>query len=62
MKCDGEVVGKVEEEFMEKLKKGDTFVLGGSIYRFNYGRGMTINVSPSQDHQQVLHGFQNNYL
>lgn len=48
VKCDGEVVGKVEEEFMEKLKKGDTFVLGGSIYRFNYGRGMTINVSPSQ--------------
>jgi len=47
VKCDGEVVGKVEEEFMENLKKGDSFVLGGRIYRFNYGKGMTINVSPA---------------
>jgi len=45
VKCDGEVVGKIEEEFMERLKKGDTFVLGGSVFRFNYGKGMTINVS-----------------
>ncbi|MDR2966848.1 MAG: ATP-dependent helicase [Methanobacteriaceae archaeon] len=46
-KCDGEVIGRIEQSFMEKLKKGDTFVLGGRIYRFNYGRGMTINVSPA---------------
>jgi len=32
---------------MEKLQKGDTFVLGGNIYRFNYARGMTVNVTPS---------------
>ena len=32
---------------MERLKKGDTFVLGGNTYRFNYGKGMTINVSPA---------------
>lgn len=47
VKCDGETVGKIEEDFMERLKKGDTFVLGGNTYRFNYGKGMTINVSPS---------------
>ena len=47
VKCDGDVIGKVEEDFMEKLKKGDTFVLGGRVYRFNYGKGMTINVSPA---------------
>ena len=47
VKCDGETVGKIEESFMERLKKGDTFVLGGRTYRFNYGKGMTINVSPS---------------
>lgn len=41
------VVGRIEEEFMEKLRKGDTFVLGGRIYRFNYARGMTVNVSPA---------------
>ncbi|MDL2246422.1 ATP-dependent helicase [Methanobrevibacter sp. OttesenSCG-928-K11] len=47
VKCDGDVVGRIDEEFMERLKKGDTFVLGGSVYRFNYGKGMTINVSPA---------------
>ncbi|MCC7553610.1 MAG: ATP-dependent helicase [Methanobacteriaceae archaeon] len=47
VKCDGETVGKIEEEFMERLKKGDTFVLGGNVFRFNYGKGMTINVSPA---------------
>ena len=47
VKCDGETVGKIEEDFMERLKKGDTFVLGGNTYRFNYGKGMTINVTPA---------------
>ncbi|MCE5213132.1 MAG: ATP-dependent helicase [Methanobacterium sp.] len=47
VKCNGQVVGRIEEDFMEKLQKGDTFVLGGNIYRFNYARGMTLNVTPS---------------
>jgi ATP-dependent Lhr-like helicase len=47
VKCSGEVVGHIEEDFMEKLKKGDSFVLGGRIYRFNYARGMSVNVSPA---------------
>ncbi len=47
VKCGGQVVGRIEEDFMEKLQKGDTFVLGGNIYRFNYARGMTVNVTPS---------------
>ena len=47
VKYDGEVVGKIEEMFMERLKKGDTFVLGGRTYRFNYAKGMTINVTPA---------------
>ncbi|MCQ8905231.1 MAG: ATP-dependent helicase, partial [Methanothermobacter sp.] len=47
VKCNGKVVGRIEEDFMEKLRKGDTFVLGGRIYRFNYARGMTVNVTPA---------------
>lgn len=47
VKCNGDVIGTIEEDFMERLKKGDTFVLGGNTYRFNYGKGMTINVTPS---------------
>ncbi|MCC7550693.1 MAG: ATP-dependent helicase, partial [Methanobacterium sp.] len=47
VKCGGEIVGRIEEDFMEKLRKGDSFVLGGRIYRFNYARGMSVNVSPA---------------
>lgn len=47
VKCNGQVVGRIEEDFLEKLQKGDTFVLGGNIYRFNYARGMTATVTPS---------------
>ncbi|MDR1721634.1 MAG: ATP-dependent helicase [Methanobrevibacter sp.] len=47
VKCDNKPVGKIDQDFVDKLKKGDTFVLGGSVYRFNYGKGMTINVSPA---------------
>ncbi|AEG17803.1 DEAD/H associated domain protein [Methanobacterium paludis] len=47
VKCNGQIVGRIEEDFMEKLRKGDTFVLGGKIYRFNYARGMMVNVTPS---------------
>jgi ATP-dependent helicase Lhr and Lhr-like helicase len=47
VKCGGNVVGRIEEDFMEKLRKGDSFVLGGCIYRFNYARGMSVNVSPA---------------
>jgi ATP-dependent Lhr-like helicase len=32
---------------MERLHKGDTFVLGGRVYQFKYARGMTVTVVPS---------------
>jgi ATP-dependent helicase Lhr and Lhr-like helicase len=45
----GQVIGKIDEGFLERLKKGDIFVLGGAKYQFNYTRGMnayvTANVS-----------------
>jgi ATP-dependent Lhr-like helicase len=40
-------IGKLDEAFLEKLKPGDIFVLGGNTYRFNYARGMTIQVTPT---------------
>jgi ATP-dependent helicase Lhr and Lhr-like helicase len=36
----GQVVGKIDEGFLERLKKGDVFVLGGSKYQFGHSRGM----------------------
>ncbi len=37
-------VGTVEEEFLEKLKKGDIFVLGGNTYEFKFSRGTVAQV------------------
>ncbi len=33
-------IGGIEEDFLERLRKGDIFVLGGKLYRFRYARGM----------------------
>ncbi len=40
-------IGSLDESFLERIKKGDIFVLGGSTYRFNFARGMTVQVSPA---------------
>jgi len=42
-----QVVGKIDESFLEKLKPGDIFVLGGDVYQFKYSRGMVASVSAS---------------
>jgi ATP-dependent Lhr-like helicase len=47
VKCSGKVIGSIEGDFMERLHKGDTFVLGGRVYQFKYARGMTVTVIPS---------------
>ncbi|MEM4259202.1 MAG: ATP-dependent helicase [Candidatus Pacearchaeota archaeon] len=36
----GTVVGKIDEAFLEKMKRGDIFVLGGQKYQFLFSRGM----------------------
>jgi ATP-dependent Lhr-like helicase len=41
---DGRRIGKIEEEFAERLVLGDIFVLGGKTYRFLRSRGMRIVV------------------
>ena len=41
---DGRLVGKVEEEFAERLIEGDIFVLAGRTFRYLYTRGMSIVV------------------
>jgi ATP-dependent Lhr-like helicase len=37
-------LGTIDEGFLEKLRKGDVFVLGGECYRFLYSRGMVAQV------------------
>ena len=36
----GYVAGKIDESFLERMKRGDIFVLGGQKYQFLFSRGM----------------------
>lgn len=41
------IIGQIDEGFLERLKPGDIFVLGGDVYQFKYSRGMVATVSAS---------------
>jgi len=40
-------LGRIDEGFLERLKKGDVFVLGGNKYVFSHAKGMVAFVSGS---------------
>ncbi|MDY7082525.1 MAG: ATP-dependent helicase, partial [Halobacteria archaeon] len=42
-----EWVGDLDESYLDKLEKGDVFVLGGSRYEFKYRRGSKVYVDPT---------------
>ena len=44
VKVGNEVIGKIDEGFLEKLKRGDVFVLGGETYKYMFSRGMVATV------------------
>ena len=50
----GEKVGVIDEGFLEKLKKGDVFVLGGHKYQFVYTRGMNAYVGVTVDRPPTI--------
>ena len=41
------IIGTITEPFLERLKPGDVFVLGGESYEFRYTRGLTATVKTS---------------
>jgi len=47
VKIANETVGMLDESFVERLKPGDVFVLGGETYMFKFTRGMVAQVSAS---------------
>ncbi|MFH0701029.1 MAG: ATP-dependent helicase [Candidatus Woesearchaeota archaeon] len=47
VKVGEQVVGMIDEGFLERLRPGDVFVLGGNVYMFKFTRGMTAQVSTS---------------
>ena len=44
VKIGEQVIGSVDEGFLERLKRGDIFVLGGSTYQFLFSRGTVAQV------------------
>jgi len=47
VKVGEQIIGHIDEAFLERLKKGDVFVLGGERYEFRYSKGMTAFVNAS---------------
>ncbi|MBW2982540.1 ATP-dependent helicase [Candidatus Woesearchaeota archaeon] len=47
VKIGTQTIGHLDESFVEKLKPGDVFVLGGDTYTFKYSRGMVVQVTAS---------------
>ena len=45
VKIKDEVIGTIDESFLEKLKRGDIFVLGGDTYQFKFSRGTVAQVT-----------------
>jgi ATP-dependent helicase Lhr and Lhr-like helicase len=50
----GNIMGKIDEGFLERLKKGDVFVLGGKKYQFMYSRGMKAFVRSNVSKQVTI--------
>ncbi len=42
-----QTIGTIDEAFLEKLTRGDIFVLGGDTYEFLFSSGMVAQVKPS---------------
>ena len=49
-----EPVGAIDEGFLERMKKGDVFVLGGKKYIYLYTRGMNVYVKSTIDRQPTI--------
>ena len=47
VKIGEQTIGKLDEGFLERLKTGDVFVLGGETYKFKFSRGMVAQVVSS---------------
>ena len=49
-----EPIGAIDEGFLERMKKGDVFVLGGKKYLYLYTRGMNVSVRSAVDRQPTI--------
>ena len=54
VKVGEQTIGKIDEAFLERLKRGDVFVLGGSKYEFLFSRGMTAQVKTAEQRPPTI--------
>ncbi|MDD5133450.1 MAG: ATP-dependent helicase [Candidatus Nanoarchaeia archaeon] len=54
VKIGEQVIGHVDEGFLEKLKRNDIFLLGGNTYKFLFSRGMVAQVLSSERKQPTV--------
>ncbi|MFZ5955101.1 MAG: ATP-dependent helicase [Nanoarchaeota archaeon] len=52
--CNNQKIGAIDELFLERMKKGDVFVLGGSKYQFLYTRGMNVYVKSAEHRRPTI--------
>ncbi len=50
----GKYVGNIEEEFLQRLVKGDRFVLGGKVYEFISSKGVKAKVKPAFENKPTV--------
>ena len=49
-----EPIGAIDEGFLERMKKGDVFVLGGKKYLYLYTRGMNVYVKSAVERKPTI--------
>ncbi len=49
VKVGTQIVGTLDEQFLERLKPGDVFVLGGDTYQFKYSKGTVAQVNATSN-------------
>ena len=49
-----QAVGHIDEAFLERLKPGDRFVLGGEVYEFRFSRGMVASVTAASSRKPTV--------
>ena len=54
VKVGDQTVGYIEEPFLEKLRPGDIFALGGTVYEFKFSRGMVAQVRASANRPPTI--------
>ena len=54
VKIGEQVIGQIDEAFLERLKPGDVFVLGGAKYQFRFSRGLVAQVVPAEHRQPTI--------